>query len=77
MGTVGQFGGVEEIVGADDMVTDDYSVTGTVDHALTDNLTAKVEIRWDHSGADSLTGKDGSMDNSDAVGALLQFIYAF
>ncbi|MCH2172567.1 porin, partial [Myxococcota bacterium] len=24
-----------------------YTVTGTVDHALTDNLTARAEIRWD------------------------------
>ena len=50
-----------------------YSVTGTVDHALTDNLTAKVEVRWDND--DTSPFIQGS-DNNQVV-AIGQIMYEF
>ncbi len=57
-----------------------WSVTGTIDHALSDNLTAKVEIKYD--GADSATGGfwngSGTTPSEDGqVLGILQLIYEF
>ena len=57
-----------------------YSITGTVDLALTDHLTARGEIRWDNieggpGGFGFFENSDGNSDNQ-TVGAL-EVIYAF
>ncbi|MCH2169918.1 porin, partial [Myxococcota bacterium] len=57
-----------------------YTVTGTVDHALTDNLTARAEIRWDMGGDDALLFQNGSavanQEDSQVVG-VAQLVYSF
>ena len=50
-----------------------YSVTGTVDHKLTDNLTAKAEIRWDNAPFDVFD----DLSNNNQVIALGQLMYEF
>jgi hypothetical protein len=60
--------------------TNIYSLTGTVDHSLTDNLTARVELRWDMGGDDALLFQNSdavpAMEDSQVV-ALAQLVYAF
>jgi hypothetical protein len=61
-----------------------WSVTGTIDHALTDNLTGNLEVRYDGV-ADSVTGSGNGFWNgagtatSDGSQVLLvaQLVYQF
>jgi hypothetical protein len=66
------------IFGADDTL---WSVTGTIDHALSDNVTVKVEIKYD--GADTSVPASGFI-NGDGTGfqdvqvlGILQLMYEF
>ncbi len=57
---------------------DVFSLTGTLDHALTDNLTARAEIRWDHASDATPFASDvaaGAEDNQ--ILAIGQLVYAF
>jgi hypothetical protein len=62
-----------------------YALTGTVDHALTENLIVKAEVRYDAGkvgdGPDNffLDGNDGptGWEDNDQVLGLLQMLYKF
>jgi hypothetical protein len=45
------------------------SLTGTLDHALTDHLTIKAEARWDHGSLDEVPGGFWVGDVSGSAGA--------
>ena len=51
-----------------------FALTGTLDYMLVENLTAKLEVKWDHS-ADFDAYDGGSEDNRVLVGT--QVIYTF
>jgi len=53
-----------------------WSLTGTVDHALTDHLTAKLEVRYDGSDEKVYTNQHGNASKSQVIG-IAQMIYAF
>lgn len=53
-----------------------WSVTGTLDHALTDNLTARLEGRYDGSDERIFTNQHGNAKKHQAI-AIAQMIYAF
>jgi hypothetical protein len=72
----------EDVIGA----TDDLevlSLTGTVDHSLTDNLVVRGEVRWDRSLKDSVAGFSppniaaGANPKEDQVVAIAEIYYAF
>jgi len=54
-----------------------YTLTGTVDHALTDNTTLKGEVRWDRDDQSGLIDRDGNATKMDAVTLLVQMMYEF
>jgi len=55
-----------------------YTVTGTIDHALTDNLTANVEIRWDGSEVPVFWNSSGTTLSEDSqVMGIFQLVYEF
>jgi len=54
-----------------------YTLTGTVDHALTENLTAKVEVRWDRTDPGTLISSGGALTETDQVIAIGQLLYEF
>jgi len=54
-----------------------YTLTGTVDHALTDNTTLKGEVRWDHDDQSGLIDRDGNATKENAVTLLVQMMYEF
>jgi len=59
---------------------DAQSVTGTIDHALTDNLTAKFEVRYDNTDPGVFLHKDGTTTPFSYEGqtvALVQLMYEF
>lgn len=51
------------------------TVTGTVDHALTDNLKVRGEVRWDHNLEDSIPIFSSGED--DQLVGLLEMYYEF
>jgi hypothetical protein len=58
-----------------------FSLTGTVDHALTDNMTIRAELRWDLGDSDN-SGDNFFIHNEaaardDRVLALAQMLYRF
>jgi hypothetical protein len=53
-----------------------WSVTGTLDHALTDNLTAKLEVRYDGSDEKLFVNQHGNPKRHQVIG-IAQMIYAF
>jgi len=56
------------------------SLTGTVDHALTEDLMIRGEARWDHvfKGGDLLPqGSGGGSGQEDQVVALVELLYSF
>jgi hypothetical protein len=53
-----------------------WSVTGTLDHALTDNVTARLEGRYDGSDERIFTNQNGNAKKHQAI-AIAQLIYAF
>ena len=57
--------------------TEEYSLTFTGDNALTDNLTAKVEVRLDFSSDDALPDRRGNANEDVAAMALAQLVYEF
>ncbi len=57
--------------------SEEYSLTLTGDSALTDNLTAKVELRLDFSSDDTLPDRRGNADEDVAAMALAQLVYEF
>jgi hypothetical protein len=57
-----------------------WSLTGTLDHSLTDNLTAKFEVRYDDTDPGLFLRKDGTTTPFSLEGqtvALVQMIYEF
>ncbi|MAJ60748.1 MAG: hypothetical protein CBC48_12515, partial [bacterium TMED88] len=59
---------------AGDLIT----LTGTVDHQLTDGLTLKAEVRWDHDDVAVFAVRGaGSPLRNDQVVALAQLLYEF
>ncbi|MGY8805241.1 MAG: hypothetical protein ACKVK6_13505, partial [bacterium] len=56
--------------------TEQYSLTFTGDNALTDNLTAKAELRLDFAD-DTLPDRRGNPTEDVAVMALAQLVYEF
>ena len=70
---------VEYVVADEDLAggTEDselFSLTGTVDHALTDNVMVRGEVRWDsliESSSSFTTGED------DQVVGLAEILFAF
>ncbi|MCH2169917.1 porin [Myxococcota bacterium] len=70
-------------VGATTSDTTNYALTWTVDHALTDHLTARVELRWDKCSNDApsndncFTDGDGSINEGSQLVGLGQLVYAF
>ena len=55
--------------------TEIVTLTGTVDHALSDHVTARMEFRWD-----TFTQKDASQfagDNNDQVTGFAEILYKF
>jgi hypothetical protein len=69
------------IAGANDSF-DLFSLTGTVDHALTDNLSVRGEVRWDLGDAESSTDnffvdENGIGGDDSRVLALAQMLYRF
>jgi hypothetical protein len=60
------------------VTTDDFSLTGTVDHELWENLTLKTEVRWDRAASPArLLDRDGNATKNDAVVLLFQMMYEF
>jgi hypothetical protein len=57
--------------------TELYSLTFTGDNALTDNLTAKVEVRLDFASDDTLPDRRGKPNEDVAAMALAQLVYEF
>jgi hypothetical protein len=57
--------------------TEQYSLTFTGDNALTDNLTAKVELRFDFSSDDVLPNSNGTPAEDVATMVLAQLVYEF
>lgn len=60
------------------LATDDveiFSLTGTVDHSLTDNLVVRAEIRWDNLIEDGGGSFANAKDNQ--VTAIAEIYYAF
>jgi hypothetical protein len=57
--------------------TEFYSLTLTGDSALTDNLTAKVELRLDFAADDVLPDSDGVAGEDVAAMVLAQLVYEF
>ncbi len=53
------------------------TLTGTLDHALTDNLSAKAEIRWDRTGPNALLNKNLLVTQESQVVGLVQLLYQF
>jgi hypothetical protein len=53
------------------------TLTGTIDHGLTDNMLVKAEIRWDNSDVDQFTNNNGNSFGGDQVLGLLQVVYEF
>lgn len=47
-----------------------YSVTGTLSHAVTDNLTVAGEVRWDGSDTDVFNTTAGDADDNQVVGII-------
>jgi hypothetical protein len=75
----GVSGRIEYVVADDDLVgaSDDlelFSLTGTVDHALTDNLMVRGEIRWDEFIDDTFLFAGAE---EDQVVALAEILFAF
>ncbi len=70
------------LAGADDSF-DLYSLTGTLDHALTDSLTLRGEVRWDMGDAESSTdnffvGPDAMVATRDSrTMAIAEMLYRF
>ncbi|HIG71317.1 MAG TPA: hypothetical protein EYQ46_14990, partial [Myxococcales bacterium] len=60
-----------------DKNSEEYSLTLTGDSALTDNLTAKVELRLDFAADDTLPDSDGNAGEDVAAMALAQLVYEF
>lgn len=54
-----------------------YTLTATADHALTDNMTVKGEVRWDRDDLGRLLDRNGNPTKTDAVTLLLQMMYEF
>ena len=57
-----------------------FSLTGTVDHSLTDNLVVRGEVRWDNSLEDSAFGfppNDATSSKEDQVVLMGEIYYAF
>jgi hypothetical protein len=71
----------EDFIGSG--ATDDvniFSLTGTVDHSLTDNLVVRGEIRWDHSFEDSslaFSPAQATPNDEDQVILMAEIYYAF
>jgi hypothetical protein len=72
----------EDMAGtADDVEV--FSLTGTVDHSLTDNLAVRGEVRWDHSfekdglGFPPPGSTAGSSNKKDQVVAIAEIYFAF
>ena len=63
----------EDLVGAPDDF-EIFSLTGTVDHSLTDNLVVRGEVRWDNLIEDNFSFITGE---EDQVVALAEIYYAF
>ena len=59
-----------------DVNTTAHTITGTVDHGLTDNLTAKAEIRYDHTTPGIIPDRTGGVRQGQTV-ALAQLLYEF
>ena len=58
------------------------SLTGTVDHSLTDNLVVRGEVRWDHSLENDVagfpaTGGSATGVENDQVVLMAEIYYAF
>lgn len=53
-----------------------FSVTGTLDYSLWENVISRVEVRWDHDAAGGITKPFGVADNN-AVTVALNVIYKF
>jgi len=60
--------------GGDDVAV--FSLTGTVDHSLTDNLVVRGEIRWD-TATDDGGGSVFANSRDDQVTAIAEIYYAF
>ncbi|MEE8581589.1 MAG: outer membrane beta-barrel protein, partial [Myxococcota bacterium] len=55
-----------------------FSITGTVDHALTDGLTLRAEVRYDDSDAgDIFMNSSGNVNKDNQVLLLAEMIYEF
>ena len=54
-----------------------FSLTGTADHALTDNLTLKAEVRWDNTKPGLLLSEDNVARKENQVVVLGQLLYEF
>ncbi len=58
-----------------------WSLTGTIDHALTDHLMALVEVRYDRGSAtgsnDGFTNTNGTIARQSQVLGLAQLVYSF
>jgi hypothetical protein len=65
------------IIDVDTLETELYSLTFTGDNALTDNLTAKVEVRLDFASDDTLPDRRGKENEDVAAMALAQLVYEF
>ena len=54
------------------------TVTGTVDHQLTDGLTLKAEVRWDHEDNPAFFIRNDNPNlQNDQVAAIAQLLYEF
>ncbi len=53
-----------------------HTLTGTVDHALTDHLTTRLEVRWDRDDSSPFPKQDGGTTENSAL-FIAQFIYEF
>jgi hypothetical protein len=63
---------------ADDLTY--WTVTGTVDHMLTDRLMVRGEMRYDYSDEDTVFGfadDDGGFGEDSQVTAMIELIYNF
>jgi hypothetical protein len=57
-----------------------FSLTGTADHSLTDNLVVRGEVRWDHSFEDNslaFSPAQATPDDEDQVILMAEIYYAF
>lgn len=57
--------------------TEQYSITATADHPLTEHLTAKAEVRIDIDGDHQLRDSNGARDEDVAAMFVAQLVYTF